>query len=1252
MSQRYSPSPTHPVETLSNRLSSIIRPKFLHHSARDAKKGVTDEEDWYLPYNGPVEQPKRTPERGRNPHQRPLYTDISLESNHRSPQSSMSGKIGPSFLSLDTGGIGESPISTAPARHQTQHSPVEKGRRHTNADAHPRFVFPPAPAASVARLRANTAMQPNSAQSYSPTNYFFDYQQQSPAHHPYGPMGSYIPSASQAFATQHQPQLSQSSHSQSLRKRAMTASADNLYNLATDREVQSSPLRRQDSSSSTHPYALASSPTSRPIPLASNTHQHNAHSNGSSSQLIQPTQRAASAAGMQTRHLVTPPPSRHVQTTLHPPPHTLKLSASTPELQAAARRQQQQRSTNGSHLGLGMGVQAATICDAFLFPRPRFRAVPVTVGTGGETSPLFGGLGAAGERMSMTDSARCFPVISLFGKGSRKGKSKSRSPGRRLEVETEKEKEQYVVQEREEQEKASVRERKPSSKHRQLPPFQAPPPLSHPEAQDRTDPPSPTPTAEAVRLLRANEQFTAEREEWARQAQSSFANSRSRSAVRSIKRPTGTGPRARSAGAGASRSAAGGSMKTHSHSGSKDSNGTDPSANGGASLGRNGTLRYLQAQAFAQGGPRHLSKPSVDSTGRAKSSRSNSRSKRHARTNSGANSGTTHSRNGSVGVIGGGGGIMANGGSSARTSESWGRAANAVKKAVGNVCGDDEMASSPEHAKASPLVEVIHITPGYGEKERKEVTYVLPELGRYEEGEPGIGLALSMSPSPTPPPQPPVVFASHPFNARGYTPPPPPPPQLQTQQGSPQRPLVPPSPIRAGPHPTSPTMQAAILHRAAGSGDFARHRLPIPPPSNLSHPYLPDSNSPSPHPFSLSPEPEDEAQGVRTKNSRYRPSSGLVEAAFDEQLLASASHSSPFEFEGLPSEWRLWEGADEVRRKDEDRATNGTRQRRSNTVNSHGATPPLSASTSRPGTATHSPSPATRSRAPSPPLFQDVFVPRSTAALSLRPKNSSPSLRSAPQDTSPFKSRRHGKIAAVDPEERIVDLNASTSSSTYLRHKTSAPLPLFQMAVPPPVIKRPAPILVEEPKTPAPTRPAPSRELSNHSNGHISQSSIHSSSQSPASIESSPKMSPRPLGGLDDLEMFRDLFYKRPSPRSTPPDTAGNASAFTANGDPASSPIDLGARSSLSEMRRSGLASLRSSGTSGSGSGVLGLSAGDISSRWDSSFPGLGDVQEDEKELEPSIASSHSHETSDLDRDTDGELHSVAINAVSNIFSR
>ncbi|KAI0753998.1 hypothetical protein C8Q80DRAFT_1136045 [Daedaleopsis nitida] len=83
---------------------------------------------------------------------------------------------------------------------------------------------------------------------------------------------------------------------------------------------------------------------------------------------------------------------------------------------------------------------------------------------------------------------------------------------------------------------------------------------------------------------------------------------------------------------------------------------------------------------------------------------------------------------------------------------------------------------------------------------------------------------------------------------------------------------------------------------------------------------------------------------------------------------------------------------------------------------------------------------------------------------------------------------------------------------------------------------------------------------------HAGEQSFHSSGSSPGVIsnQSSPPVSPRPANSSDDLEQFRDLFY-RPPERTPSSDNSPARPPVSRKGSGAGSiPIDLGARSTRS----------------------------------------------------------------------------------------
>lgn len=80
---------------------------------------------------------------------------------------------------------------------------------------------------------------------------------------------------------------------------------------------------------------------------------------------------------------------------------------------------------------------------------------------------------------------------------------------------------------------------------------------------------------------------------------------------------------------------------------------------------------------------------------------------------------------------------------------------------------------------------------------------------------------------------------------------------------------------------------------------------------------------------------------------------------------------------------------------------------------------------------------------------------------------------------------------------------------------------------------------------------------------HVAESSFHSSGSSPGvvSTQSSPPVSPGPVGSPDDLEQFRDLFYRPPENRT--PSFEDGRPPISRQGS-GSVPIDFGVRSTRS----------------------------------------------------------------------------------------
>ncbi|KAF9517667.1 hypothetical protein BS47DRAFT_472740 [Hydnum rufescens UP504] len=120
-------------ESRLSRLAGFIRSPF-----RPAPSPTSDP-DWYVPYNGPIERPKSSYaflhdpfERGRSTISSSILSpSLQAESSNRDAQSlrtsgsqrvtssrrssKSQAKAPPSFISLDTGGIGQSPAPVANA---------------------------------------------------------------------------------------------------------------------------------------------------------------------------------------------------------------------------------------------------------------------------------------------------------------------------------------------------------------------------------------------------------------------------------------------------------------------------------------------------------------------------------------------------------------------------------------------------------------------------------------------------------------------------------------------------------------------------------------------------------------------------------------------------------------------------------------------------------------------------------------------------------------------------------------------------------------------------------------------------------------------------------------------------------------------------------------------------------------------------------------------------------------------------------
>ena len=133
-----------------------------------------------------------------------------------------------------------------------------------------------------------------------------------------------------------------------------------------------------------------------------------------------------------------------------------------------------------------------------------------------------------------------------------------------------------------------------------------------------------------------------------------------------------------------------------------------------------------------------------------------------------------------------------------------------------------------------------------------------------------------------------------------------------------------------------------------------------------------------------------------------------------------------------------------------------------------------------------------------------------------------------------------GPALTLSPLEPTTS-NAQSPASSSGSYTKPPPAPL---ALPLPAEQDPDKSPVRTPASRASHRRTPSEAKSERSWGRVYASeNIGGPRSGMSSLESSPKMSPRPLGGVDDLEGYKDLFY-RPMKTNTPPDKSNTSLAL------------------------------------------------------------------------------------------------------------
>lgn len=158
------------------------------------------------------------------------------------------------------------------------------------------------------------------------------------------------------------------------------------------------------------------------------------------------------------------------------------------------------------------------------------------------------------------------------------------------------------------------------------------------------------------------------------------------------------------------------------------------------------------------------------------------------------------------------------------------------------------------------------------------------------------------------------------------------------------------------------------------------------------------------------------------------------------------------------------------------------------------------------------------------------------------------------------------------------------------------------------------------------------RTTSGLSAGRLSSKSmLNSSGSSPGMVshDSSPPLSPRPINTHEDLDRFRDLFYKPPDRSDTTSDDFGGQ-VMDSRRPSGSIPVDVSSQSARSALTRSGLSDLARQLSEDleelrqeRGSGFS-----DDSQRWGTRFAGLRGIRPEDME-DPNVVLAHLTSTTD-----------------------